>query len=278
MIIDDENRFVFVHIPKCAGTSVRVALKRFDSTQGLFANHRGHHPDLGHIDLGHIPLSVLREYYFDTYEKIRQYFSFTVMRDPYSRFASSLSQHHNMYGEKPFKNMNERELRQAIDDAISYLTRHSAEKCLPYNYIHFQSQHSYIFCQGKQQVTTIYDIKNIEKMFEDIGSLVGQTIFKEDKEKNVHIGRAMSYRSDIIGYCMDGLSPKLSGLVHRILPRRAKDILRNIIYVSRDGKFKSLFEAEDVKSFISEYYAEDIRLYQAVLNKDSNFNRAKISN
>jgi hypothetical protein len=270
MIINNDHKFVFVHIPKCAGTSVRTVLKKFDSTQGFFSNNRGFHPDLGQIDLGHIPLSVLREYYPDTYEKIKSYFSFTVMRDPYSRFSSSLSQHLIMYGDKPFKYMKEIDLLKAVDDAIDYLSTCSVEKSLPFNYIHFQSQHSYIFDQGEQQVQVIYDIKNIKKIFDDLGKLIGQSIKEEDLEENIHIGKAMSYRTDMIGYCLDAVSPKFIGLAHRFLPKRAKDLLRSFIYLSRDEKFQNIFEAAYVKEFISKYYAEDIKLYHSVLGQKAN--------
>jgi hypothetical protein len=106
-------------------------------------------------------------------------------------------------------------------------------------------------------------------MFEDIERIVGETVFKENTGRIVHIGKAMLYRTAIIGYCVDIVSPLLSGPVLRLLPGRTKNFLRNIVYVSRDDKFSNLFEAEYVKEFISKYYAEDIKLYES-LNKPSN--------
>lgn len=68
MIIDDRHRFVFVHIPKCAGTSVRQVLKQFDSYEGRWANAKREHPELGRLllrqSLFEIQTTILNELIF----------------------------------------------------------------------------------------------------------------------------------------------------------------------------------------------------------------------
>ena len=76
MIVSDEHRFVFIHIPKCAGGSVRSVLRELDSTGGRFSETYEMHRMIGKVDMTHIPLNVLRENYPDVYKKIEDYYFF----------------------------------------------------------------------------------------------------------------------------------------------------------------------------------------------------------
>jgi Sulfotransferase family len=56
MIVSHAKRFVFLHIPKCAGTSFRNALKRYHDDEENFW-YRRHHPYFGcEIDYAHMRL------------------------------------------------------------------------------------------------------------------------------------------------------------------------------------------------------------------------------
>ena len=59
MIIDDQNKFVFVHIPKCAGSSIRSKLDVFDTTGGFLRPPVQEVDGVGLLDLAHLPLSEL---------------------------------------------------------------------------------------------------------------------------------------------------------------------------------------------------------------------------
>src|SRR5690554_2986132 len=98
MIINDAHQFVFIHIPKCAGTAVRVRLGEFDSSGGAFSISKGFHTEIGELDMAHIPLPVLKRFFPEPYEKVRTYESFAIVRDPFQRFSSSLFQRLMMFG------------------------------------------------------------------------------------------------------------------------------------------------------------------------------------
>ena len=88
MIIDDEHRVAFVHIPKCGGTSVRNQLAAIDSCKGEFYGRRPHER-LGLLDYCHIPLQTLAREFPTAYEKVGAYQSFAIVREPHARFASA---------------------------------------------------------------------------------------------------------------------------------------------------------------------------------------------
>jgi hypothetical protein len=119
MIISDKHKFSFIHIPKCAGTSLRWPLQWFDDTNGRFTRYVGEHEVLGLLDYVHIPLKVLREHFTSEYEKLKKYQSYAVVRNPFSRFSSFLTQHANQYGDKQFQCMTKKEIQRSLDAVIS---------------------------------------------------------------------------------------------------------------------------------------------------------------
>src|ERR1700744_524201 len=91
MIISDPHRFVFVHVPKCAGTSVRRALRAIDTSDGQFWRI-GEHPEMGAVHFAHLTLPDLARYFPETLAKIRDYQSMAIIRDPRDRFFSAIFQ------------------------------------------------------------------------------------------------------------------------------------------------------------------------------------------
>ncbi len=261
MIIDEEHKFVFVHIPKCAGNSVRSVLEEYDTT-GLKFRPVATHPKLGCIDMTHIPLSLLREFFPDEYQKIKEYESFTVIRDPFRRFSSSMYQRLSMYGDKPVKELTAKEFHKEILSAIDFLNAHKDDKCLPYDYIHFQKQISYIYDQEQRVIKHVVEIKDINIMLSEIGNIIGDDITKG--EGSPVTNNAVFYKSKLFNVLSRMLLPFYSPRIQRILPPRMKMALKNYFYESKDEKIGDLFENEYLQSFISDYYVEDIALYNAI--------------
>jgi len=115
MIISDRHKFVFIHIPKCAGLYIRSKLETYDDTDGAFSSRVEPHPELGVLDYVHIPLFTLRDYFPQEYAKVAEYWSFSVVRDPYKRFPSSLTQLFRMYADERIEEKSTREIRAKVD-------------------------------------------------------------------------------------------------------------------------------------------------------------------
>ena len=118
MIISDRNKFVFIHIPKCAGTSVRSRIEHLDDRRGAYSSRLDEHPELGLLNYVHIPLSTLRDHFPHEYECVKAYRSLAIMRNPAERFVSSVSQYCNRYSDVEMRNHSIKTLRRQVDRLI----------------------------------------------------------------------------------------------------------------------------------------------------------------
>jgi hypothetical protein len=76
MLLSERHSFVFIHVPKTAGTSVTAALKAVDPTAVTRL--------AGLRSTKHVTAVQIRE----AYPEFSRLFSFAILRDPYERFCS----------------------------------------------------------------------------------------------------------------------------------------------------------------------------------------------
>ena len=98
MIIDDINKFIFIHIPKNSGTKMSEIL------QNLYKNSKilmWVDKKTG-IDRMHIHQDAIKQYISS--EKIDTYFKFCIVRNPYERIYSAWNSIKNRY---PYDNIND---------------------------------------------------------------------------------------------------------------------------------------------------------------------------
>jgi len=92
MIVSDSNRFVFIHNPKAAGTSIRKALGAHRGA-GLDLWGYALYPSMGRVlDIAHMPLDILIQAHPELFMKIQGYFAFGFVRNPIQRYFSSVHQ------------------------------------------------------------------------------------------------------------------------------------------------------------------------------------------
>ena len=91
MIISDRHQFILVHIPKCAGVSIKKPLRCIDDSAGAFSRIADH-PALGRIHWAHIPITDLKTHFPEIYDKLCSYCSVAIVRDPIDRFVSAVFQ------------------------------------------------------------------------------------------------------------------------------------------------------------------------------------------
>lgn len=270
MIISDKYRFVFVHIPKCAGTTIRRILQDYDDADGAYTRRVGEHQYLGSLDYVHIPLFSLKKHFQHDFDKIISYWSFSVVRDPFSRFSSSVSQRLSMYGAAQLKQLTDSEIKAEIDQTISYLSGLPRQHHqLPAEYIHFQRQVDYVFLDGKQLVEKIYLIDDIENLLGDVSRYIEHKLEIREGEQAGRANETMVYRSDLLRKVIELVRPmyhQISG----ILPNAAMKRFRPLLYVTRDKRFNALFESEYILDFVRDYYSEDIGLFESVRGTEKN--------
>jgi hypothetical protein len=230
----------------------------------------GQHPKLGLFDYAHIPLFTLRDYFESDFKKVRDYWSFVVVRDPFSRLPSSISQRFNMYGDQPIQRQGKEEIKREIERSINFLAKYPKyNHHLPAEYIHFQKQVDYVFLDGKRIVDTLYKVDEVGRLLADAGKRLGQDLLaRESNVQNRCANRSIVYRNEMMRHLLNFMRP-LTRPVTQALPDPVKQIIRNIVYIPRDHRFSSLFDSDYVIDFVRDYYKEDIDMWNEV-NRTSN--------
>ena len=268
MIVSDKYRFVFVHIPKCAGTLIRNQIKDFDDYCGKYSVSSVKHSSLGTIDYAHIPLAILQEYFEQDYYKIINYFSFALLRNPFSRFPSSLAQRLKMHKQMPINKISKKNIKREVDLVIDFLMQNNDAILLPADYIHFQRQYDYIYNNEQQVVNNIYLVNQIGLLLQDLVEIIGYNFF--DKETiNVKANQALVYKSQLLQNVVNKLSPNIRTFINNIISDNSKEKIRRLLYTPQKNRFSELFESAYVKDFIKFYYENDIDLYNRYLQKES---------
>ncbi len=265
MILCDRHRFVFIHIPKCAGSYVRACLSSFDDSAGRFSRH-GDHTDLGILDFAHIPLSILEKFFPSEFARVAAYRSFAVVRDPFERFPSSMSEFLKKRKKQLIRNMSLREIRHEVDSIIRHLQqeRPHAEPETTYTYIHFTRQSEFVNLGGTRIVQHLYTMDNVSSLLAEIGNLTQTDLFSVlpgRKESNV----SLVYRNRGVRSAISVLTLLLGQKkVGRLVSWPA---LSRIVHIPGNTTASGIFDSKHVRDFVTDYYKEDIDLYESVLSE-----------
>ena len=254
MIISDRNKFVFIHIPKCAGTSVRSRIEHLDDRNGAYSSRLDEHPELGLLNYVHIPLKTLKDQFPDEYVCVQTYRSMAVMRDPSARFVSSVSQYCNRYSDMGIRNHNIKTLRRQVDkliDAIEEQEVLNPGGRLPAELIHFQRQHHYTHLDGAQVVQHIVDISQIETV---LVGLLGESELRENDSVKANESRV--YRSQSLKILASSVKAVAPGL-HRTLSPRVGAWVAERLHAPLTDQFAAVFENVKVRDFVAKYYDFD---------------------
>lgn len=261
MIINDPHRFAFVHIPKCAGTSVREQLKLHDSTNGAFAGKPFNHPKLGRLDTAHLPLRVLRDYFPQAFAKLEAYRTFAIVRDPFERFPSSFYQRMRMHDQQVMETVPQRELEDRIIHLIELLESHGSTADLPHDLIHFQPQSSYILLEGVRKVSDIFSIEDVTLLFQALNKQLGLSPGDQSAMQDASLGKSTQYRLSLLHGIDQKIPMALRSKILALTPPSALNALKSILFQPNRDRFANIMKTSRVRDFIEEFYADDISIY-----------------
>ena len=133
MLISDTKKAIFIHNPKCGGTSVRRQLSAIDTRNDKFWMFReipGPMIDRNvKIDLAHMPLAILEYYYPDEYSLMSKYFVFTFVRSPLPRLISAFresSKNYESLSKDRYISLFKQYVEKRIhSNELDFLTRHA---------------------------------------------------------------------------------------------------------------------------------------------------------
>lgn len=255
MIVSDTHRFVFVHIPKCAGTAVRSALAPYDESGGLFDRRIAEHPRHGRLDYTHLPLHLMAEIVPEVFARLDRYASFAVCRDPFARFPSALAQRIKMVHGTHIAAFDDGALEAEIHRVIAWLD--GRDHVTDPDYIHFARQADYVFLDGRRRVQTVVPTERIDALRRAIGARIGTELPSFGRENQ----RMVFTRPGLRGMLTAG-----SRAAKRLLPAALSDRLRagaRSVWMRPAGDdMPAPFRSAAVRSFVERYYADDIALYR----------------
>ena len=254
MIIDDTHRAAFVHIPKCAGTSVRRQLEPLNS-YGDFFERSGTHPTLGLIHYGHVPLRFLRQCFPAEFDKLRAYRCFALTREPHARFASATFQRLEEFRGVPKQRVT---AKLAISEARSVIAWLSDRgPFCDFEYIHFSRQIDYVALEGERIVENVFALENIEQMASGLEAAFGVRV---DPERRDNTNLASGNR---LFELLLRAKPVYSRLTTWAFRERLLLLLRRSVLQRPEALYEALRKDPEISRFVESYYAEDFQLYRA---------------
>lgn len=260
-VICPADNFGFVHIPKCGGASVEMGLEEAFSQRRpddvWLSGDLIDHPDLGAIIPAHKPLQLMADHYPDEMALLRQVRCFAVARDPELRFVSAFQQHLRQFRRLAVDEIDHDEGARILDDCMNALN--AAPIYTGGQYVHFTRQVDYVRLGDETIVGDVFALENL-------GDLA--------RAMSAHVGREVRFQ-DWINMSAKSPTPVLSlarqvgKALRPILPTSAYHRLRNRLELAL-GKpppdyVMALFGSETVKSFVSDFYADDAHLHAAAL-------------
>ena len=175
MIISDTQKFIFLHIPKCGGTTIRNSLINFDTRNNYFwmfdylPGAEAESPKL-QVDKAHMTLAIFKQLYPRDFELLNDYTVFAFSRNPIKRLISSFWEPRK----RILKTFDENQLDINLKNKIQELFNLYLEKLvlnfsfLDPSYLHSTPQNMYVTF-GKKVVTDV--IIKLDDPTEGINSL-----------------------------------------------------------------------------------------------------------
>ena len=77
------------------------------------------------------------------------------------------------------------------------------------------------------------------------------------------------YRNDLLRRVLETSRPFAAYLAN-FLSESVKEDIRNLVYVPRDQRMKNIFQTDQVRDFVQEYYADDIAVYSHLIQSKRN--------
>ena len=257
MIISKAHDFGFVHIAKCAGSTIRQQLRDKDDLGGRFYKTM-HHDTLGHINANHLPLHILDQYFPEEFAALRDVTSYTVLRDPMDRFISGISQFLRDGGREP-GDLSPAEIRDAAHGVIAYM---QTAPDLP-DLLHtlFARQALYVTLHGAQVVNHTYPMRPLSALFDTL-----------ERDHDLHLIRDKVWNPTVTYKvpAMAGPLKTAKEVAQKVLPvgayARVRDLGAALFTTKGVPKLNETLEADPkVRDFVAGFYAEDATLYAAAL-------------
>ena len=257
VIISDKHRFAFIHIPKCAGSTVRTQLAGIDSYNGKFSEE-GPHEHLGYTSWRHFPLQTLRDHFPEEFRKVMEYDSVAVVREPHERFASAIIQHIRDL-KIPQSQIS---VRQAVAETAGIIEQLKKKpQSLEAAYSPFLPQASFTSLNHKVLLKYLFLLDQMAEFADFVRMKTGICFRAGGRENQSAIPRFAIVKE---------MQRILRPVYLHLLPRSARYNLGKAaisfgLYKKATKEFsQELFENHEIRNFVDDYYADDMILFQSL--------------
>ncbi|HUF57282.1 MAG TPA: sulfotransferase family 2 domain-containing protein [Thermohalobaculum sp.] len=260
MIYSDRHRFVFVHIPKCAGTSVRRALAAHDDSGGRFGGRIVEHPRHGRVDWTHLPLALMAELAPEVFARLADpaYLGIALLRDPFERFPSALAQRIKMYRGVEMAQIGRAALEAEIEAVIARLEAEPA--VTEAGFIHFARQVDFVEHEGRRLLDALVPVERLDLLAALLGARIGAPLPPIGQENPTRMARWPALRPAL----------RLGGRAARaLLPGNAGERMRRrartLLLRPASAGLSPVFDSARVRDFVARHYAADLALHRQAL-------------
>ncbi len=191
MIISDTQKFIFLHIPKCGGPTIRNSLVNFDTRNNYFwmfvyMNGATEESPKLQIDKAHMSLPIFKRLYKEDFKLLKEYTVFAFSRDPIKRIISSFHEPRRSL----FKTFDENQLDINEKNKLQQLFNNYLENIVnrysfldPY-YLHATPQYMYV-TDGRKVVTDVIiklddpkeGLRSLSLLIPEVAKIISRTIY-----------------------------------------------------------------------------------------------------
>ena len=262
----------FVHIPKCAGMSVRAALQegggsdfsaigadlQLDPSEAMRVTERGRgfdHPSLGRIHPAHLPLALLQSDMPRTWAALTTSKAFAVTRDPRDRFISAVMQRMKEFKDAGAIRADDPGVAEEARAICDWLA--ARDVFADIEYIHFARQIDYVDIGGTRVVKHVFPLDGLDAL---------AAWLKKDAGLAVQIAHGHIRRQP--RKWARAVQPAARFLGRNLMPRPVKQALHPLwigsaVFSDAAQGYGEIDFGSDVEGFIKDYYARDAELHRA---------------
>ena len=159
VLVSDRKRFVFIHNPKAAGSSIRSVLASYDDRDNFYWDHEDNVKLSRVVDKAHITLDDFSVY--PDAPLIEDYFVFGFVRNPYSRVYSAFLERNSQWGITGDIDFNQFVRSELNEINIRF----------DWNYVHFCPQFHFFYRGGKCKADYIGRFEKLRRDFPRVVNL-----------------------------------------------------------------------------------------------------------
>lgn len=262
MIISDNYRFAFIHIPKNAGTTIRTQLSGIDDRNGFYAVRR--QDEYGKKrDFAHLTLAQLSRQYPDELARLKTYTTFCIVRDPFARFDAAVAEYAKQILHQEIALLSRQKRAELVTKIIEKLEKYGTGD-LPHQLVWFTPQADYIQHDDECLVSRIFLMNGLFDAFDLIHEKTGIRI-TEQARKNPRL----EFRTGLVRRMANvGTHAKL------LLPTKwytaIRHTMRSALISQCSSRDEQIFSGNTGRDeFIRKFYARDFKILEATLRDNT---------